>query len=112
MNWIDLNSLEQIEAIVKESHDKPVFIFKHSTSCNISRASLARLERNGNPEGFSNVKTYLLDLLSYREISQGIAQKFGVIHESPQAIVIRNGQAKYSASHFEIDYKTIRAQLN
>jgi bacillithiol system protein YtxJ len=112
MNWIALNLVEQLEEIAKESQQRPVLIYKHSTRCNISRASLDRLERNYKPEELQGVNVYFLDLLSFRDVSQAVAQKFNVIHESPQAIVIRNGKAIYAASHFEIDYNIIRAQLN
>ena len=112
MHWIDLNSLEQLDVIAQESQHNAVLIFKHSTRCNISRTSLDRLERNYKPEELGGAKVYFLDLLSNREISQAVAQKFRVMHESPQAIVIRNGEATYSASHFEIDYKALRVHLN
>jgi bacillithiol system protein YtxJ len=112
MNWIKLNSIEQLDAIAAESAQTPVLIFKHSTSCNISRAALDRLERNYKAEEMSGVKVYYLDLISYREISNAVAQKFGISHESPQALLIKNGNATYTASHFEIDYRTIQKHLN
>jgi bacillithiol system protein YtxJ len=69
--------------------------------------ALDRLHRNHKPGELENVKKYFLDLISYREISNAIARKFQVEHESPQAIIIRDGKAVYSASHFEIDYSRI-----
>lgn len=112
MNWIELNSVEQLEEITRESQQQPVLIFKHSTTCNISRTALDRLQRNYKAEQVPQLKTYYLDLLANRNISNAVAQKFNVVHESPQAIIIKNGQAKYSASHFEIDYRAILKQLN
>ena len=107
MNWIELTSLDQLEALEKDSQENPVLIFKHSTRCGTSRMALDRLNRNSNPEELAGVKKYFLDLISYRDISNAIAQKFDVEHESPQAIVIKNGEVVYSASHFEIDYRRI-----
>ncbi len=112
MNWIELNSVEQLDEISRESQQNPVLIYKHSTRCNISRTALDRLERNYKQEETKGLKAYFLDLLSYRDVSNAVAQKFGVEHESPQAILIKNGKAVYSASHFEIDYRSILKQLN
>jgi bacillithiol system protein YtxJ len=112
MNWIALNSLDQLDAIAAESAHAPVLIYKHSTRCNISRTALDRLERNYKAEEMSGVKAYYLDLISYREISNAVAQKFGIAHESPQALLIKNGKATFTASHFEIDYRSIQKHLN
>jgi bacillithiol system protein YtxJ len=108
MKWIELNNLAQLEEIKKESAQQPVLIFKHSRRCNISRASLDRLERNWNEKEMADVKPYFLDLLSYREISNGIAEKFQVEHESPQILLINHGQSILDLSHFAIEYDSIR----
>lgn len=107
MNWTSIKALDQLEEISLASHEKAVLIFKHSTTCSISRTALDRLQRNFKPEEWGAVKTYFLDLLSHREISKAIADKFDVEHESPQAILIKEGKAVYSASHFDIDYRAI-----
>jgi bacillithiol system protein YtxJ len=99
MNWIDLREQAQIEAIKEESKEQPVLIFKHSTRCSISRAALDRLERNWKTE----IKTYYLDLLSYRNISNQIAEYFGVEHESPQVLVVKDGKPVYVRSHLSIN---------
>jgi bacillithiol system protein YtxJ len=112
MNWIALNSVEQIDQLASESAKTPVLIFKHSTTCSISRTALDRLQRNYKPEEIADIKTYYLDLLSFRPVSQAVAQKFNVVHESPQVLLIKNGKAVYTASHFEIDYRSILKQLN
>lgn len=112
MKWIELNSIEQLDAITAESAHSPVLIYKHSTTCSISRTALDRLERNYKAEEMAGVKAYYLDLLSHRDISNAVAQKFNIQHESPQALLIKNGKAAYSASHFEIDYRTIQKHLN
>ena len=112
MNWIKLNSLKQLEEITHESQQNPVLIFKHSTTCSISHTALDRLERNYKTEEAGNLKSYFLDLLSHRDVSNAVAQKFGVVHESPQAIIIKKGKAFYSASHFEIDFKGIVKRLS
>jgi bacillithiol system protein YtxJ len=111
MKWRALKSLDQVAAIQKESNERPVLIFKHSTRCNISRATLDRLERNWKEDEMPNVITYFLDLITYREISNHLADFFRVEHESPQVLIIQNGQSMYDRSHFEIDYQKIREIL-
>ena len=96
MNWIALTDEAQLDTIVEESKSQPVVIFKHSTRCSISSMAKARLDREDNPEG---VKFYYLDLLMYRAISNKVAEKFQVHHESPQVILINNGECVYEESH-------------
>jgi bacillithiol system protein YtxJ len=96
MNWIPLTSEAQLDLIRSESMDKPVVLFKHSTRCSISSAALSRMERGWNLEG---VKTYYLDLLAYRSVSNEIATQFGIEHQSPQVLVIQHGKCIYHESH-------------
>jgi bacillithiol system protein YtxJ len=108
MNWNKLNNLSQLTQLLKDSYDKTILIFKHSTRCSISRAALDRLERNWKAEDLSNVQPYFLDLITYRDISNQIEQTLDVEHESPQVIVIAKGQAVYHRSHFAIDYQDLK----
>ena len=101
INWNHLNELNQLESIREESKEQPVLIYKHSTRCSISGMALDRLERSWSKE-LESIKTYYLDLISFREISNAVAESFGVYHESPQVILIKNGEAVYDASHMSI----------
>jgi bacillithiol system protein YtxJ len=107
MNWHQLNSEEQLEQIKKESFERPIMIFKHSTSCSISSASLSRMERNWKEEEAKNMKVYFLDLLKNRRLTNAIAQKFNVEHQSPQVILIKNGERVYDESHFGISFQDV-----
>ena len=111
MKWINLVESQQLDEIREQSNDKAVIIFKHSTRCSVSRAALDRLERNWSEAEMSTVEPYFLDLISNRQISNEVAQKFDVEHESPQVLVIKNGKAVSNYSHFEIDYKAIRESV-
>ncbi len=111
MTWTELKESRQLQDLVLESHDRPVLIFKHSTSCSISRAALGRMERSWNENEMKDVKPYFLDLLSYRTISKSIADQFSVEHESPQILLIRNGKSVYDRSHFDIDYKNVKSEI-
>lgn len=111
MEWNTLSAADHLQHLREESKEKPVLIFKHSTRCNISRAALDRLERNWKSEEMTHVKPYYLDLISNRDVSNLVADQFGVEHESPQVLIIENGKAVYDSSHFNIDYEQIRAAL-
>ena len=99
MNWLPLTSLEQIDAIKLASSTRPQLIFKHSTTCSISKMAFSRFERAEAPDG---IDFYYLDLLSYRNISTAIAEAFQVHHESPQVILVKNGECIYDESHYGI----------
>jgi bacillithiol system protein YtxJ len=101
MNWNNLETIAQLDAIEKESFQIPVAIFKHSTRCHISRAALRMFENELNLK--EEIAPYFLDLLEYRNVSNEIAIRFGVPHQSPQLIVIKDGKAIYNASHERID---------
>ncbi|CAM4252787.1 bacillithiol system redox-active protein YtxJ [Gillisia limnaea] len=100
--WNQLTEIATLEEIAEVSHQQPVAILKHSTSCGISRMVLRQFEKEYDlDEG--RMKLYFLDLLSHRDISSKIASKFNVPHESPQLIIIKDGKAVYDASHSEIN---------
>ena len=101
MNWNYLESTAELDALEKESFKKLVFIFKHSTRCGISRMVLRQFEKEFNPQ--ETIAPYFLDLLEFRDISNEIAARFGVTHQSPQIIVIKDGKTVYNASHDRID---------
>ncbi len=96
MNWKNLNSVGQLDEIKKASFDVPQVIFKHSTRCSISNVAKSRLENASAPDG---VDFYYLDLLNHRDISNQIAEVFSVYHESPQVLLIKQGECVYDESH-------------
>lgn len=107
MNWISLTNEGQLDEIKQKSKTKPQVIFKHSIRCSISSMSLSRLERTYTP---MNADFYLLDLISYRNISNKIAAMFGVPHESPQVLLIINEECVYDESHSGINIDEILEQ--
>jgi len=109
-NWLTLNEAQQLDDIVALSHDVPCLIFKHSTRCPISSAAKHRIE--GSWE-FSDteIMPYYLDLIRYRSISDQIATQFEVYHESPQVLLIKNGECIYDESHLDINVEDLKACL-
>ncbi|MDC8000314.1 bacillithiol system redox-active protein YtxJ [Aequorivita todarodis] len=100
--WHVLATMEQLDELVEESKTKPVAIFKHSTRCGISRGVLKLFEKNYKLSD-DQLKLYYLDLLQNREISNEIAARFKVHHESPQMLVIKNGEVLHHDSHHAIE---------
>lgn len=99
--WNHINSEADLEKAVEESHNKKVAIFKHSTRCFISKTVLKNFEREVAASD-KDVSFYFLDLLAHRDLSNKIADELGVQHQSPQLIVLENGNAVKNASHQSI----------
>ena len=112
MKWTPLTELSQLDEVDSLSAQKPVLIFKHSTRCNISGAALGRLERAWTAADDTAHTAYFLDLLKHRNISNAIADRYGVEHESPQALVIRNGECVEQSAHFGITYNELHSALS
>ena len=109
MNWIQLNSIAQLDEIAKKSYDRPQVIFKHSTRCSISMVANRRLSDADQPD---HSDFYFLDLLQHRNISNAIAEQFSVYHESPQVLLIHKGECIYDESHSAIYMRDIEEELS
>jgi len=107
MIWHPLTQIEQLQEIIDKSAHTPQIIYKHSTRCSISQVVKNRLEKEAAPEA---VDFYYLDLLAYRPVSNAIAEQFNVKHESPQVLVIKNGECVYDDSHMAINMDDIIEQ--
>lgn len=96
--WHMLTSEVDLEQLEKESESKLVVIFKHSTRCGISRMVLKGFEKELDVSE-EQVKLYFLDILNNRGVSNEIASRFQITHESPQLIVLKNREVVHHASH-------------
>lgn len=100
LDWNHLSDVSQLDIIVENSNTKTQAIFKHSTRCGISRSVLRKFEQQFDSS--SSVELYFLDLLNHRDISNEIAHRFNVIHQSPQLLVIKNEVVEAHDSHYDI----------
>ncbi|HEX7413696.1 MAG TPA: bacillithiol system redox-active protein YtxJ [Bacteroidia bacterium] len=107
MKWNTLNHISQLDSINEESKSIKIMLFKHSTRCSISSMALTRIESNWKDSDSQLIKPYYLDLIANRDISNLIAEKYGIEHQSPQALVISNGKCIYHESHTNIRYNDI-----
>ena len=98
--WQQLTQISQLQSIKHASNEKLQVIFKHSTRCGISRSVINRFVTDYNLD--TNADLYYLDLLNYRDVSNEVGHFFQVIHQSPQLILVKNGNVVHHASHHEI----------
>ncbi|WP_291960239.1 bacillithiol system redox-active protein YtxJ [Maribacter sp.] len=96
--WIPLNTVDQLGTIKEKSSSRPQVIFKHSTTCGISRMVLNMFKSSYNLQD-GQMDLYFLDLLANRDVSNAVASKFGVMHQSPQLLIIKNGVVVMHDSH-------------
>lgn len=108
MNWIQLESPEQLNQIKQQQGYS--LIFKHSTRCSISMMAKRRFELDW--EAFpAHITLYFLDLIRYRDISNQVAQLFQVHHESPQLLLIKNGECILDQSHGSISVEEALGEI-
>ena len=108
MQWNQLTSEEQLRDIITKSSERHQVIFKHSNRCSISSVALQRLEKAKAP---FDVDFHFLDLINYRGISNKVAETFGVNHESPQVLIIKDGACVFDESHMGISMADISDQV-
>ncbi|HSK14415.1 MAG TPA: bacillithiol system redox-active protein YtxJ [Phnomibacter sp.] len=97
--WIELHHLQQVDDLLRHSYSRPQIIYKHSHRCNLSSISRRRLEQNGP---FTPADHYFIDVIAQRVISRHLSDALHVPHESPQVLVVVNGECIYDESHFGI----------
>lgn len=100
-NITDLSDLEMLEAAIAESLERPVLLFKHSRTCGISYEALDELHLHLERSG-ANATYKMITVQSHRRVSDEVAERLGVRHETPQAILLRGGRPVWKASHFRI----------
>ena len=107
MKWHILETAVQWQQILAASKNRLQLIYKHSTRCAISSVVKKRLERSGVP---ADIDFYYLDLISFRSLSNTIAEDMLVQHESPQVLLIKDGKCIYNESHSAITMDDIIAE--
>jgi len=109
--WKPLEQVDALDAITEHSFAKPQVLFKHSTRCSISTMAMNRLLRLEDAF-YQQADFYYLDLIAHRDVSAAIAERYHVHHESPQVIILKQGDATYDASHMEITVSELVSEVN
>ncbi len=111
VNWKSLTSTEEVDYIINvESNQKTCIIFKHSTTCSISSIAKHRLESDWHAK-LNATSFYYLDLLAHRNVSNYIAQALKVHHESPQIVIVKEGESPYDVSHLDISMDDLLSEV-
>ena len=97
-----LHDIESVDAAIAESLERPVLLFKHSRYCGVSCEALDELQSHIDAQGEPAVTYKMVTVQTHRPVSDAVAQRLGIRHETPQAILLRNGKAVWNASHFRI----------
>ena len=99
MNCFNKADSNTLESLLNES--ATTVLFKHSNRCSISSVALSRLKDLCN-DLKDGQKAILVDVIAQRELSNAIASKYQIQHESPQLIIIKDGEVVFHTSHLDI----------
>ena len=103
-NFIKVDSIDRLDRLFEESFDRPIVLLKHSSTCGISAGVYREV-------GFVAADVNVIVIQTHRDLSNAIAARTGVRHESPQAFVLRHGKPVYYASHYDIEARRIEETL-
>jgi bacillithiol system protein YtxJ len=103
-NFSQVEDAAALEELLARSHEGPVLLFKHSNSCPISARAYRQMQEVKAPVSIVVVQ-------KSRDLSREVESRTGVQHETPQALVLRNGQAVWSASHFDVTSDAVEQAL-
>lgn len=103
-HFVPVDDTKSFEELLTRSHDEPVIIFKHSTTCPISAAAYRQMSQLKDPIA-------LVVVQRARDVSREVEARTGVEHESPQAIVLRNGKAVWNASHWSVTSESVERAM-
>ncbi len=103
-NFTEINSTEQLNELFELSNEKPIVLFKHSTTCPISAGVHQEISN-------ADADVNIVIVQKARNVSDAIAQKTGIRHESPQAIILKDGKVVYHAAHYDVTADEVNAKL-
>lgn len=101
-----IDSLPALEELMERSREEPVWIFKHSLTCPISSHAWAEFRRFAADA--NGTVCAVVEIQKVRPVSHAVAERTGIRHESPQALLLRDGKVAWHASHYGIRYETLR----
>lgn len=107
-----LGTQAQFEAVLAESEQRPVFVFKHSTACPVSGMAHDEVTGYLREAGDEAAPLYILLVIESRGLSNRVAERLGIPHESPQLLLIRNGKVRWHASHGGVNAPAIERAVH
>jgi bacillithiol system protein YtxJ len=106
-----LEQLDELSRLLEASGSRPVLLFKHSYSCGISAEALDELASHLD-EAHAGVTYAMVTVQTHRDLSNAVARQLGVRHETPQALLVRDGRVVWSASHFRVTAQAVGDAIN
>src|SRR5215203_4833501 len=106
-----VSDIAGLDQAIDESRERPVLLFKHSRTCGISCEALDELHSHV-ASGVTGAAYKVITVQSHRGLSDTAARRFGIRHETPQALLIRGGEVVWNASHFRITAEELSRQLS
>ena len=106
-----LHGLDELDRLIAASEQRPLLLFKHSFTCGVSAEALDELVAHLNDQP-ADVHYAMVTVQTHREVSNAVARKLGVRHETPQALLIRDGRVVWSASHFRVTAGAVVDAIN
>ena len=105
-----LQHIDELDALLADSSHRPLLLFKHSVSCGTSFEALDELIDHLNDERLP-ARYAMITVQTHRDLSTAVARRLGVRHETPQALLIRQGRVVWSASHFRVTGGALEAAI-
>jgi bacillithiol system protein YtxJ len=102
-----LKHVEQLDRLIGESQTRPLLLFKHSHTCGTSLEALDELVAHLNQTS-TGAQYAMVTVQTHRDVSNAVATRLGVRHETPQALLIRDGRVVWSASHFSVTASAVQ----
>jgi bacillithiol system protein YtxJ len=97
-----LRHLSDLDRLLDDSARRPVLLFKHSYSCGTSAEALDQLLEHLEVARHPETDYAVVTVQTHRDVSNAVSARLGVRHETPQALLIRDGRVVWSASHFRV----------
>ena len=111
----ELRDVEEFERLLSESHTRPLLLFKHSFTCGISAEALDQLVDHLNAvvaaTGIADPRYAMVTVQTHRAVSNAVTARLGVRHETPQALLVRDGRVVWAASHFRVTADAVQRAL-
>src|ERR687897_2864165 len=105
-----LQRIDELDQFLTESQHRPLLLFKHSYSCGVSAEALDELLAHLAVKR-GDARYAMVTVQTHREVSNAIAARLGVRHETPQALLVRDGRVIWSASHFRVTATAVEGAI-
>jgi bacillithiol system protein YtxJ len=107
-----LRSVEDLDTLLVESTSRPVLLLKHSYSCGTSAQALDELLSHVDEREARDVRFAMVTVQTHRAVSNAVAARLGIRHETPQALLVRDGTVVWKASHFRVTADAIETAIS